>query len=214
MNRYTGRIGEEHKGREAKSPKRFNLGTIALFCCLFFALLTFGAEGKEEKKFPKAPEWSLKDINGNEVKLTQLLKQGPVYMLCWDLPCVNCIAELDALVPVYDSLKERGFQLVALSVDKPSDEARVRGFVKSKKWPYIVVLDQQQKVKKAYNIIIKPTAVLINMKGEIVFTHIGYKKGDEKRIADEIGKWLPEESEEEKADSTEGQKQEDKKGGK
>lgn len=174
---------------------------------LLSALIAFGAEAqKEEKKFPKAPDWTLKDINGVEVKLSELLKNGPVYMECWDLPCVNCIAQLDALVPVYDSLKERGLQIVALSVDKPSDEARVRAFVKSKKWPYIVVLDQQQKVKKAYNIIIKPTAVLINTKGEIVFTHIGYKKGDEKRIADEIGKWLPEKAEEEKDDSTEGEK--------
>jgi peroxiredoxin len=48
-------------------------------------------------------------------------------------------------------------------------------------------------VKKAYGIVIKPTAYLINQKGEIVYTHIGYKKGDEKRIRDEFLKWLPEE---------------------
>lgn len=170
---------------------------------LFLTGLALAAEGNEEKKFPKAPDWTLKDINGTEVKLSELLKTGPVYMECWDLFCVNCIAELDALVPVYDSLEERGLQVVALSVDKPSDEARVRSFVKGKKWPYRVVLDQQQKVKKAYNIIIKPTAVLINMKGEIVFTHIGYKKGDEKLIAAEIVKWLPEKKIEEEKDRDE-----------
>lgn len=167
--------------------------------CLFLT----GLAGEGEKKFPKAPDWTLKDINGVEVKLSELLKTGPVYMECWDLFCVNCIAELDALIPVYDSLEERGLQIVALSVDKPSDEVRVRSFVKSKKWPYIVVLDQQQKVKKAYNIIIKPTAVLINMNGEIVFTHIGYKKGDEKLIAAEMVKWLPEKKIEEKKDQGE-----------
>lgn len=144
-----------------------------------------------EKKYDSAPDFTLKDLDGNEVTLSELLENGPVYMECWDLACVNCIAELDALLPVYDSLKSRGLQIVALSVDKPSDEARVRAFVKSKKWPYIVLLDQQQKVKKAYNIIIKPTAYLINMNGEIVYTHIGYKKGDEKRIAEEICRWLP-----------------------
>jgi peroxiredoxin len=100
-------------------------------------------------------------------------------------------------MPVYDSLKERGLQIVALSVDKPADEARVKAFVKSKKWPYICLLDAQNEVKKAYGIIIKPTAYLINMKGEIVYTHIGYKKGDEKKIADEFRKWLPEQPVEE-----------------
>jgi hypothetical protein len=46
-------------------------------------------------------------------------------------------------------------------------------------------------VKKAYGIIIKPTAYLINTQGEIVYTHIGYKKGDEKKIKAEFLKWLP-----------------------
>uniref|UniRef100_A0A7C4GFD7 Redoxin domain-containing protein n=1 Tax=candidate division WOR-3 bacterium TaxID=2052148 RepID=A0A7C4GFD7_UNCW3 len=157
--------------------------------------LVFGA-GKQE--YEPAPDFTLTDVNGEEVTLSELLKKGPVYLVCWDLPCVNCIAELDALRPTYDSLTDRGLQIVALSVDKPADEQRVRAFVKSKKWPYIVLLDQQQKVKKAYNIIIKPTAYLINMDGEIVFTHIGYKKGDEAKIRAEILKWLPEEKPAEK----------------
>jgi len=130
-------------------------------------------------------------VTGKVVVLDTLLAKGPVYMECWDLPCVNCIAELDALVPVYDSLKDRGLQIIALSVDKPADESRVKAFVKSKKWPYICLLDGQNKVKKAYSIVIKPTAYLINMQGEIVYTHIGYKKGDESKIRTEFLKWLP-----------------------
>ncbi len=176
--------------------------TFGMATFFIFALVA-AEEKKSEKKYEPAPDFTLKDINGVEVRLSELLKNGPVYIECWDLACVNCIAELDALLPVYDSLKSRGLQIVALSVDKPSDEARVKAFVRAKKWPYIVLLDQQQKVKKAYNIIIKPTAVLINMQGEIVYTHIGYKKGDEKKIAEEIGKWLPEEPVEEKAPTEE-----------
>ncbi len=170
---------------------------------LFLLLLTVLANGvlvaEEKKNYPPARDFTLKTTDGDEVRFFGLLENGPVYMVFWDLVCVNCIAELDALLPVYDSLKDRGLQIVALSVDKPSEEARVRAFVKSKKWPYIVLLDQQQKVRKAYNVIIKPTAYLVNMAGEIVFTHIGYKKGDERRIKDEILKWLPEREEKEEA---------------
>ncbi len=167
---------------------------VAVSLIVFVSGRALAAEEKPKGKtrYEMAPDFTLRDVNGEEVTLSELLKNGPVYLETWDLPCVNCVAELDALLPVYDSLKSRGLQIVALSVDKPSDEARVKAFVKAKKWPYIVLLDQQQKVKKAYNVIIKPTAVLINMKGEIVYTHIGYKKGDEKRIAEEMKKWLPE----------------------
>ena len=163
--------------------------TARLVLVLLFAA-GFGLAA--ETDYEPAPGFTLKDVTGASVTLDSLLAVGPVYMECWDLPCVNCIAELDALMPVYDSLKERGLQIVALSVDKPSDEARVKAFVKSKKWPYICLLDAQNEVKKAYGIIIKPTAFLINQEGQIVYTHIGYKKGDEKRIAEEFVKWLPE----------------------
>jgi peroxiredoxin len=162
-----------------------NIGLV-----LVFAAGVLAAAG-EEKEYTTAQSFTLKDVKGVEVTLDSLLQIGPVYMECWDLPCVNCIAELDALMPVYDTLKERGLQIIALSVDKPADEARVKAFVKSKKWPYICLLDAQNEVKKAYGIVIKPTAYLINQKGEIVYTHIGYKKGDEKRIKAEFLKWLP-----------------------
>lgn len=146
----------------------------------------------DKTDYEQAPGFTLTDVTGASITLDSLLKVGPVYMESWDLPCVNCIAELDALMPVYDSLKDRGMQIIALSVDKPADEARVKAFVKSKKWPYICLLDGQNDVKNAYGIIVKPTAYLINMKGQIVLTHIGYKKGDENELETEFLKWLPE----------------------
>jgi cytochrome c biogenesis protein CcmG, thiol:disulfide interchange protein DsbE len=145
----------------------------------------------DDTNYQIAPDFTLTDINGDEVTLYDLLVDGPVYLESWDLPCVNCIAELDALMPIYDSLQAQGLQIIALSVDKPADEAKVKAFARTKKWPYITLLDQQHEVKDAYGIVIKPTAYLINMDGEIVFTHIGFKKGDEKRIEEEFLKWLP-----------------------
>lgn len=163
------------------------------FCCLalvFCAGLAWTA-GDDKEEYKLAPDFTLTDVNGDEYTLYELLEDGPVYMESWDLPCVNCIAELDALMPIYDSLAERGLQIIALSVDKPADEAKVKTFVASKRWPYICLLDQEKEVMKAYGIIIKPTAYLINTSGEIVYTHIGYKKGDEERIREEFLKWLP-----------------------
>jgi len=163
------------------------------FIILFFSLLISWAQEAEQDtiKYQKAPNFTLMSTDNKFVTLDSLLKNGPVYLEFWDLPCKNCIKELDALMPIYDSLKERGLQIIALSVDKPADEAKVKTFVKSKKWPYYVLLDNKGKVKNLYHITIKPTAYLINQKGEIVYTHIGFKQGDEKRIRDEFLKWLP-----------------------
>jgi cytochrome c biogenesis protein CcmG, thiol:disulfide interchange protein DsbE len=151
--------------------------------------------------YQKSSNFTLMSTDNKNVILDSLLKKGPVYMESWDLPCKNCIKELDALMPIYDTLKEQGLQIIALSVDKPADETKVKTFVKSKKWPYIVLLDGKGKVKDLYQITIKPTAYLINQKGEIVYTHIGFKQGDEKRIRNEFMKWLPAVQPEEKEKS-------------
>lgn len=150
-----------------------------------------GAGSSGQQQYRSAPDFTLTDLNGRTVNLHALLDSGPVYMEFWDLPCVNCIAELDALRPIYDTLAERGLRILAVSVDRPADAQRVKSFVASKRWPYIVPLDGQQRVKRLYNVIIKPTAYLINMERQIVFTHIGYKKGDERKIREEFLRWLP-----------------------
>jgi peroxiredoxin len=171
--------------------RKFALLSLVLLLGAGLALAQEPATEKSKPETQTASDFTLTDVNGDEYTLSDLLENGPVYMESWDLPCVNCIAELDALMPVYDSLQARGLQIIALSVDKPADEARVKSFVAGKKWPYICLLDQQKEVMKAYGIIIKPTAYLINTSGEIVYTHIGYKKGDEERIKEEFLKWLP-----------------------
>ncbi len=181
--------------------KKITLTLIFLFSIM---LIGWAQEAETDTvKYQKAANFTLMSTENKNVTLDSLLKNGPVYLECWDLPCKNCIKELDALMPIYDTLKERGLQIIALSVDKPADEAKVKTFVKSKKWPYYVLLDNKGKVKDLYHITIKPTAYLINQKGEIVYTHIGFKQGDEKRIKEEFLKWLPpkESCEEEKSET-------------
>lgn len=62
-----------------------NIGLV-----LVFTAGALDAAGEEE--YPLAQSFTLKDVTGAEVTLDSLLKVGPVYMECWDLPCVNCIA--------------------------------------------------------------------------------------------------------------------------
>jgi peroxiredoxin len=176
--------------------------TLTLFILLTGIIIGWAQEAQTDTiDYQKATNFTLMSTDNKNITLDSLLKKGPVYMECWDIPCVNCIKELDALMPIYDSLKERGLQIIALSVDKPADEAKVKVKVKSKKWQYIVLLDNKGKVKDLYHITIKPTAYLINQKGEIVYTHVGFKQGDEKRIRNEFMKWLPAEQPAEKEKS-------------
>jgi peroxiredoxin len=144
-----------------------------------------------ESGFLPAPDFILPDLEGNQVRVHDLLRDHLVCLVWWDLPLVNAIALLDVLQPIYDSLCDRGLEVLALSVDKSSDETRVRQFVDSKGWTFPVLLDSQQTVRNLYEVVIKPTTHLVSTDTAIVYTYKGFKPASMDTIYPHIVQWLP-----------------------
>jgi peroxiredoxin len=133
-----------------------------------------------------APGFTLEDVDGNTVNLDSLLTKGPVMMSFWALWCKMCIKELDALRPYageFDSLK---ITLLALSQDKTRSVPKVKPFATSHKWTYTVVLDPENLMRDLYNVQAMPTFFIIDQNKKIVFTHQGYKPGDEEIIVAKV----------------------------
>lgn len=132
-----------------------------------------------EESVTSAPAFSLEDIDGNTVCLDSLLADGPVFMSFWALWCKMCIKELDALKPYYDEFDSLGVQMLAISVDRARSVPKVKPFALSHKWKYVVVLDPEDVLRDLYHVQAMPSSFIINQDKEIVFTHMGYKPGDE-----------------------------------
>lgn len=146
---------------------------ILLFTCIFAAAA--------EEAIP-APDFNLQDIDGNPVILDSLLAKGPVFMSFWALWCKMCIKELDALKPVYDEFDSLNVNMLAISQDKERSVPQVKPFAKSHNWKYIVVLDPENIMRELYNVQAMPSSFIISQDKKIVFTHQGYKPGDEGKI--------------------------------
>jgi len=153
----------------------------ALILVLFCAVLAFAAEDA----IP-APDFSLQDIDGNPVILDSLLARGPVFMSFWALWCKMCIKELDALKPVYDEFDSLNVNMLAISVDKTRNVPQVKPFAKSHNWKYVVVLDPEDILRGLYNVQAMPSSFIITQEKKIVFTHQGYKPGDEEKIVTKL----------------------------
>ena len=149
----------------------------ALILVLFCAVFAVAAEDA----IP-APDFSLQDIDGNPVILDSLLAKGPVFMSFWALWCKMCIKELDALKPVYDEFDSLDVNMLAISVDKTRNVPQVKPFAKSHNWKYVVVLDPDDVLRGLYNVQAMPSSFIITQDKKIVFTHQGYKPGDEEKI--------------------------------
>jgi peroxiredoxin len=149
----------------------------ALILMLF--VVVFAAAGEEA--IP-APDFNLQDIDGNPVILDSLLAKGPVFMSFWALWCKMCIKELDAIKPFFHEFDSLGVNLLAISQDKERAVPQVKPFAKSHNWKYVVVLDPENIMRELYNVQAMPTSFIIDQDKKIVFTHQGYKPGDEEKI--------------------------------
>lgn len=150
---------------------------------LIFSVVIIFADSAD---LPDASDFTLEDIDGNTVCLDSLLTKGPVFMTFWALWCKMCIKELDALKPYFDEFDSLGVNLLAISQDKARSVPKVKPYALSHKWKYVVVLDPDNIMRDLYHVQAMPTSFIINQDKKIVFTHMGYKPGDEEIIIEKM----------------------------
>jgi len=142
----------------------------------------------EEGELPTAPDFTLEDVDGNVIQLDVLLEKGPVLISFWALWCKMCIKELDALRPHYTEFDSLNTTLLAISQDKARSVSQVKPFAKSHKWEYTVILDPENIMRDLYHVQAMPTFFIIDQNKKIIFTHQGYKPGDEEIIITKVRK--------------------------
>jgi peroxiredoxin len=88
-------------------------------------LIASGAAERALKAGDRAPEFTLKDVDGNEVSSRDLLAKGPLvvtfYRGVW---CPYCNMDLQALQEALPAIRERGVQLIAISPQTQSNSRK------------------------------------------------------------------------------------------
>jgi len=118
----------------------------------------------------KAQDFKLKDLNGNEVSLSDF-KGKKVFLNFWASWCPPCKAEMPEIERLYQETKDS--DLVILAVDIGEDKATVKSFIDKNKYNFEVLLDINQETASKYNISSIPSSYFIDKDGNIVATHLG-----------------------------------------
>lgn len=148
-------LQKQLEDRSAESAKKGDPEVRAAYARGIVAVGESGVVESAKKVGDKAPDFTLKNAAGEEVKLSSLLADGPV-VLTWYRGgwCPYCNIALAALQEKLPEITEAGAQLVALSPELP-DKALTTA--EKSKLEFPVLTDLNHKVAKEYGIAFELT---------------------------------------------------------
>jgi len=131
----------------------------------------------------KAPDFTVQDIDGKQVKMSDYLGKNPILIDFWATWCNPCKVELPHLDNIYKKYQDQGLIFLAISEDSPRSVSKVKPYVRSKNYAAMVPLDPDgQVLRKFFGENTLPYTILIDREGKIVRTFTGYVPGQEKEI--------------------------------
>lgn len=118
------------------------------------------------KRSIAAPEFNLKNLNRVSVKLAQF--RGDYILLnFWATWCPPCINEMPSMEQLQQKYKGRGFQVVAISLDKEPRE-KVAAFVARLKLTFPILLDPDGIVSEPYGANELPSTYILDPEGRVI----------------------------------------------
>lgn len=166
--------------------KKLTLSLSFIFLC---SIALLSAQSLEEMKreysgkmFSKtAPDFTLKNLEGKNVKLSDL--KGKVVVIdFWATWCGPCVQSFPGMKKVTDKYKNDAnvvFLFIATSEDPKNREERLKRFIQKKKYDFNVLVDENDVAAERFNVSGIPAKFVINPAGNICFNSMGFNGSTE-----------------------------------
>lgn len=166
-------LEDRKKKKEQKKRNRLIFRSVIigiLGIAVIFALVqNLKSDNTVYKVGDEAPDFELEQISDNNEKETVALSdlEGKGVMLnFWGTFCEPCKTEMPFMESLYPEYKEKGIEIVAVSLDKT--ELVVDNFIDEFDITFPIPHDKNGKVQDLYNIGPIPTTYFIDPEGNIV----------------------------------------------
>lgn len=134
------------------------------------------------------PNVTIKSVNNKRYNVkNDFSEKDKIYVFAfWATWCAPCINELDAIKEHYSEWsKELNMEVVAVSIDDSRTQRRVKPLLNGKNWPYTILIDNNQDLKRALSIVNVPYTVVVKNK-KVVYVHNGYSQGAENELYNKL----------------------------
>jgi peroxiredoxin len=129
----------------------------------------------------KAPDFTLKTMDGKSFSLGEELGRGPVVLVFFKVSCPTCQYALPFFERLHKAYKNKDISLVGVSQNDAKDTA---AFIKEFGITFPVLLDDTHSypASNAYGLTNVPTIFWIGQDGEIEVSSVGWLKSDFEEI--------------------------------
>ncbi len=161
---------------------------LNILSAAFLILFCSASSLMAQKELPQT--LSMETMAGQKINLKEYVaEKGKITVVnFWATWCKPCKEELDMINSDYlaDWQEEYDIEFIAVSMDDSRTKPRVKGMVDSKGWGYTVFCNPDNSAYQALGFNACPYTILLDAKGNIIYSHSGYKPGDEEELGEKI----------------------------
>jgi peroxiredoxin len=115
----------------------------------------------------KPPDFTLPTPAGDMIALSSIRKKA-VIVDFWASWCKPCRAENPNMIALYNKYKEKGLEIISVSIDAVKDKDKWIEAIKTDGITWLQVWDDKGETNKAYGITAIPRTYLLDEKGNVV----------------------------------------------
>ncbi len=154
-----------------------------LLACAACMLLATGVAGSTAFIGDRAPDFVLPSLQTGNLRLSEY-RSEVVVLSFWSSRCGRCRKAMPFYESLYQQHRNSGLQVIAIAVD--GDAAIARQLVAEFKLDFPMLLDQQHRVSRLYDLNQMPMTLVIDREGNVVFIDKGFRGNSGERIAAEV----------------------------
>lgn len=160
-----------------------NIMKKLLLFLIIVSIQVFAGEMKTLKSGEKAPSFALKNYDGKEYKLDNLLKENKYTVVMWiSTQCPVSNAYNERMAKLYNMYSGKGIAFVGINSNKAEKVDEIGEHSKEHKFKFAVLKDEGNKVADLYGAMVTPEVFVLDPKGMIVY----HGRIDDNKKADEV----------------------------